>query len=101
MATINVPVIPTFGHDKDAFLDYELTWVDFLDTDTIVASTFEASDATVVLDATAPSFTNTTTLVWVKFTAGVVGSVYTITNHIITAAGRKQDQSFKVKVQEN
>lgn len=89
-----------YTKDPDAVLDYSIDWSDWLpDTDTITASTYtvasDAADAVVVDDS---SFTTTTTTVWL--TGGVVGTKYTVTNHITTSAGRQDDRSLTISIKE-
>jgi hypothetical protein len=85
-----------FTHDPDADLDYGFSWATWLGADTITTSTWtiskiapEGVDATLVLSASTHDATPTT--IWAD--GGTSGKTYTITNHIITAAGREDDRS--------
>lgn len=77
-------------------VDYTLNWANRLlnGTDTIVSSSWSASDPTINISAY-PSqigMNNTKTTVWTS--GGVVGKSYTITNTVKTAMGRTLEQSF-------
>jgi hypothetical protein len=81
--------------DKDpvAILDYTIDWSDWLDTDTIKTSTWEA-DTGITIDAT--SGTTTATTVWLS--GGTAETKYEITNTITTLGGRTTRQSFTLWV---
>lgn len=92
--------VSTFVHDPDAKLDYGFDWNDksWLGTDTISTSTWTvipktAGDVSMVLSAS--THDTTTTTIWAD--GGTDGHDYTITNHIITAAGREDDRSHVLK----
>lgn len=93
----------TFEHDKDAVLDYDIDWSAWLPLgDTIAASTWASSDAAVITNAPAPSFTNTATKVWISCGVGVVvGEKYLVVNHITTADGREEDYTLIMKIKEH
>lgn len=84
-----------FTKDPIAALDYTIDWAAWLDDDTISESTWEAADG---IDVDSDTATTTTTTVWLS--GGTLGDTYDITNHIVTAAGREDDRTFKVKVTE-
>jgi hypothetical protein len=81
--------------DKDpvAILDYTIDWHEWLDTDTIKSSTWEA-DAGITIDTT--SGTTTTTTVWLS--GGTAETKYEITNTITTTGNRTTRQSFTLWV---
>ena len=88
----------TFTHDPDAKLDYGHDWSAWLGADTIVTSTWTvvpatAGDATLVLSSS--THDTTTTTIWAD--GGTNGNNYTITNHVITTAGREDDRSHKLQ----
>ena len=87
-----------FIKDPDALLDYQIDWSSWLGTDTISASTWEAFDTDITINEKVSSFEDTNTIVWVS--DGEVGSRYTLTNHIETAAGRKNDRSIVIRIKE-
>lgn len=88
--------------DPDAILDYIFDWEDWLQGDTISSSTFTISPSVVgeLEQPVSPvaSFTDKTAKVWLK--GGLIGKKYTVTNRIQTAAGRKEDWSITVYVQQ-
>jgi hypothetical protein len=77
--------------DPDAVLDYTIDWGEWLGTDTITASEWTVPDG---LTGGATSKTSTTVTIWLS--GGQAGRTYTIHNRITTAAGRVNDQSFKI-----
>jgi hypothetical protein len=86
--------------DPDEVLDYGLEWSDVLeDGETISTSSWTAT-AGITLGtsgATAPSISSTQTLCWLS--GGTAGSIYTITNRIVTSESRTYDRSFDGPVQ--
>jgi hypothetical protein len=81
--------------DSNATLDYGVNWAPWLGTDTISASAWTVQ--TGLTTATpAPSFTTTTTTIWLS--GGTVGTTYTVTNRVTTAAGRIDDRTFTIQV---
>ena len=96
MAT-GVPGTPikTLKKDPDAKLDYSMKWADFLGTDTLSASTWTVPPG---ITKTSDSFTDTIATIWLE--GGTVGKNYDIINSIVTAAGRKDDRTFRVTIKE-
>lgn len=106
-----LPYAPTVAHaagftftatgwrapDKDpvAILDYTIDWSEWLDTDTITSSTWEASTGITI---TATSGTTTATTVWLS--GGTAMTKYEITNQISTLGGRTTRQSFIIWVRD-
>jgi len=88
-------MIKTFVKDPAATLDYTLDWSRWLDTDTIASSQFTATPNTITI----ANQTNTTTDCTVWLSGGQMGTEYTITNTITTAAGRIDERSFTVRIQ--
>jgi len=84
-----------FNKDPNATLDYEVDWAKWLGTDTITASTWAAGAGITV-----SSSTNTTTTATVWLSGGTVDTDYTIVNHITTTAGRIDDRTFAIRVQQ-
>jgi TRAP-type uncharacterized transport system substrate-binding protein len=85
----------TFTKDPDAILDYAVDWGRWLAGDTIAASVW-----LVPTGLTNVSETNTATKAIVWLSGGSAGVTYTVTNRITTAAGRTEDRSFTVRVEE-
>lgn len=85
----------TFTKDPDAILDYAVDWSRWLAGDTIAASVW-----IVPTGLTKVSETSTATKAIVWLLGGSAGVTYTVTNRITTAAGRTEDRSFTVRVEE-
>jgi hypothetical protein len=89
----------------DGPLDWQIDWSDWLDTDTIAASTWtiEANETPIALEVTnvpdPPSFTDTITKVWLE--GGTDGVQYKVVNKVTTAAGRSQSRYFLLKVKDS
>jgi hypothetical protein len=84
-----------FIKDPDAVLDYSVDWAAWLDTDTIATSVWSSPEGMTVVDTT-----NVATSATVWLSGGTVGMRYRITNHIVTAAGRENDRTISIRVQE-
>jgi hypothetical protein len=97
--------------DPDAVLPYSINWASedgtndgtsadsgWLQGDTIAASTWAITgpDALLVQDSESESGTIAT----IVLSAGTTNRDYTVTNHIVTAAGYEDDRSITVKVRE-
>jgi len=85
----------TFLKDKDAKLDYAVDWTAWLGNDTIDTSTW-----TVPTGLTKVSDSKTMKIATVWLSGGTAGQEYTVTNHIKTAAGREDERSIIIQVQE-
>lgn len=85
----------TFLKDPDAVLDYQLDWSDWLDSDTI-----STSEWIVPAGITNDSDTETTTTTTIWLSGGTAGTIYSLVNRIVTAGGRTQDQTIKIKCRE-
>ena len=83
----------TFFKDPDSVMDFAVDWSDWLDSDTISTSTWA-----VPTGITNDTDTNTTTVATIWLSGGTIGKQYTLTNRIVTAAGRTADRSFKLKM---
>lgn len=84
-----------FTKDPDAVLDYEFDWSAWLGTDTIATHTVTAA-AGLTVDSTEA----TTTTVTARLSGGTDGASYAVTCHIVTAAGREDDRTATITVQE-
>lgn len=85
----------SFVKDPDAVLDYEFDWSDWLGADTIATHTVTAATGLTVDTSEA---TSTAVTVWLS--GGSVGTSYAVTCHIETAAGREDDRTVTLAVQE-
>lgn len=79
--------------DPDEELDYEIDWSPRVGTDAIATSTWIVPTGITSADG---SNDDTTTTIWLS--GGTVGTTYTLTNRIVTDAGRTMDQSVKIKI---
>jgi hypothetical protein len=85
----------TFTKDPNAVLDYSIDWTRWLAGDQIAASEWIVpSEFTKMAD----SKTSTSATVWLS--GGTAGQSYIVTNRITTAAGRTEDRSFTIRVEE-
>lgn len=85
-----------YVHDPQAKLDYPVDWSTWLaGGETITASTWTVP-AGITKDS--DSFSDTAALAWLS--GGTAGQDYTITNHIVTSAGREDDRSIILKCRE-
>lgn len=82
--------------DPNAVLDYGFDWGTdgWLGADTIATSTW-----TVPAGLTSEATTNTATTATVWLSGGTAGQVYEVTNRIVTAAGRTDERSFTIRVE--
>lgn len=105
------PDFEKYKQDPADVLDYENDWRDlsegkpFLgESEVIVSSTWTVYDTgwdvsdDAAIDSTAPSFTDTTTKVWVS--EGVLGKTVYLTNHIVTDEGREKDDTIAITFEE-
>ncbi len=81
--------------DPDAVLDYIIDWSIWLDADTISTSTWS-----VPAGITEDSSSNTTTTATIWLSGGTAGASYDLINSIVTAAGRKDDRTIRIHVDE-
>jgi len=84
-----------FTKDPNAVLDYSIDWTRWLAGDQIATSEWIIPSG---LTKMADSKTSTSATVWLS--GGSVGQSYTVTNRITTAAGRTEDRSFIIRVEE-
>ena len=86
----------TFTKDPNAVLDYAIDWSKWLAGDQIAESQWTVSGA----DLEASEQTNTATQATVWLSGGAVGQTCTVKNKITTQAGRIDERSFIVQVQD-
>lgn len=84
----------SFTKDPDAVLDYEWDWAAWLGDDTIASHTVTAS-AGLTVDSTEATATAVTA--WLS--GGTDGATYSVTCHIVTAAGREDDRTMTFTMQ--
>lgn len=85
--------IPSFSKDPDAVVDFAVDWTAWLAGDTISSSTW-----TVPNGITQASASNTPTKATIWLSGGAAQASYAVTNRIVTAGGRTQDQTILVAV---
>lgn len=90
-----MPTYPTYTKDPDATLDYPIDWADWLGADTIASSSWAADDGITIEDDS-----NSTTVATVWLSGGTPGRAYSVRNRITTAAGRINDQTLLVRIQD-
>jgi hypothetical protein len=86
----------TFTKDPDAVLDYEFDWSDWLATGDGIASHTVTPDTGLTVDS--DSATSTAVTVWLS--GGTVNENYNVVCHIVTTAGREDDRTAVIAVQE-
>jgi hypothetical protein len=84
----------SFVKDSDAVLDYLWDWSAWLGDDTIASHTVTAATGITLASSTA---TSTAVTAWLS--GGTVGQSYAVTCRIVTAAGRTDERSSIIRVQ--
>lgn len=87
--------IPLISKDPDAVLDYAIDWSRWLGEDALTAAQWAVPDG---LTKVSEALDTGTATIWLS--GGSVGVTYLLTCHITTAAGREEDQSFRIKIKE-
>lgn len=80
--------------DPDAVLDYTMDWSEWLETGDTITGT---PTWTVPTGLTKASQSNTTTAATAWISGGVAGMNYLVACKIVTAGGRTDERSFRVK----
>lgn len=95
----------TFKKDSDALLDYKIDWTSWLNNkDSIVSavafidSPGTAAVSALKIAASIVSANGQSHVVWLS--AGVESTTYKITSRVWTSAGRRNDDSFWVMIQQ-
>ena len=85
----------TFVGEKTAYgvLEYPLLWADWLEGDTLTASTWTTETGLTIDRST---FTDTLAVVWLA--GGALGTTYTVMNRIETALGRKDERTIDILI---
>jgi hypothetical protein len=86
-------MVRNFLKDPDALLPYLWDWSAWLAGDTITTHTVTA---TTGLTVSTHSHTDTAVTAWLD--GGTAGQSYTVTCHIVTAAGLEDDRSIELTV---
>lgn len=85
--------LPQWSKDPGANKDYTIDWTEWLNGDTVSASTWSVPSG---LTKGSSSLTTLMTTVWLS--GGVAGKTYRVTNTIVTAGGRTEVRSFEIAV---
>jgi len=85
--------------DPDAILDYGHDWTDFLTEAADTISTSVWAVPTGLTQDQASYIVGNKSIVWLA--GGTAGTDYICTCHMVTAAGREQDYSMKIKCRES
>jgi hypothetical protein len=91
--------IPCFDKDPSAVLDYQIDWSRWMKTDdTISASTWTITpDEAGGVKKDSDSFTPAgITTIWLS--GGNLSVTYTVTNQVITTAGRTDERSIEIEI---
>jgi hypothetical protein len=88
MSALNWP-----AKDPDEVLDYRLDWSARLAGDTIFSSSWIVPAG---ITKNSDTFDNSSTTIWLA--AGTTDETYTFVNRVVTAGGRRMDQSVKIKI---
>lgn len=86
----------SFTKDPDATLDYGCDWSEWLDA----GETITASSWAVPLGLTLESADHTGTLAVAWLSGGATGNVYRVTNRVTTSAGRTDERTLLIYVEE-
>lgn len=88
----------SYAHDPDSRLDYTWDWADFVGdvSDTITDATVVCADEDITVADV--SHTDTAVVAWIS--GGTASTKYTVTCHIVTAAGREEDRSITLSCKE-
>jgi hypothetical protein len=84
--------MPTFTKDPEAILDYYIQWSTWLDGDTISTSEWTVPDG-ITEDSDAKTSAG---LITIWLSGGALDANYQLVNHIVTAAGREEDQTITI-----
>lgn len=97
---------PWIEKDANAVLDYHVCWADWLDGDTIASVTWTVQSgltkdsqsvnaSPVTIDGTAHA-ANTVATAWLS--GGTAGQTYSVACRVVTAGGRTDERTFRVRV---
>lgn len=89
-----------FVKDPDALIDYKVDWQQYLNGDDIVSAAvtaFPQVSGGVRVAAFAVSSNSKSVVIWLS--AGVTAEEVNITNRVWTSAGRRDDRTFFVSVE--
>jgi hypothetical protein len=80
-----------------AKLDFQMSWVPWLDDgDAVATANWTASAGITISSSPAPSLTANVATVWLE--GGTEGNVYTLTCSITTTGGRSDARTFAISI---
>jgi len=83
--------------DPHGIIDYTVRWTSWLPSgDIISSSSWSLPDPEIVKVSEA----NTTTDAIIFLASGTVGQIYDVTNRIVTAGGRQNDQTISILIKD-
>jgi hypothetical protein len=85
-----------FIKDPAGIIDYTVRWSSWLPS----GDTISSSSWTVPAGLVKVSEANTTTDAVIFLASGTIGQIYEVTNRIITAGGRQNDQTISILIEE-
>jgi hypothetical protein len=85
-----------FIKDPQGIIDYTIRWTSWLPS----GDTISSSNWTVPAGIVKVSEANTTTDAIIFLASGTVGVIYPVTNRIVTAGGRQNDQTISILIEE-
>lgn len=85
-----------FGKDPAGIIDYTVRWTSWLPS----GDTISTSSWTVPAGIVKVSESNTTTDAVIFLASGTLGQIYEVTNRIVTAGGRQNDQTISILIEE-
>ena len=88
----------TYVQDPAAELDYVWDWAEWLGEDTIASASVAAEPDGLTVDRVAVGEGSQTVTAW--FAGGSEGATYAVTCHIVTAAGRVDERTVYVRIQD-
>lgn len=100
MMNLSAAQSPERSQDPSADLDWSKDWTAWLaevGADTISTSSWTVTPTGPSLHGGGLNAAKTIATIWIKDTTA--GTTYTLTNSIVTAAGRKNDSSFRLFAQ--
>jgi hypothetical protein len=86
-------LIAIYVHDPEAVLDYYVDWAPWLAGDTITDSDWTSTGTVTLSD---PAVLGGVTQIWVS--GGVAGETVDLVNHIVTAEGREDERTVRLKL---
>lgn len=84
--------------DPDEVLDYRINWAGRLTSESVASSSWEITGPDALLVQNSATIEDVETVIWLS--GGTLGKTYSLTNHIVTSAGREMDQTVTLKIRQ-